>query len=168
MNIEEYLKRQPQFKQTVVGYLIRDNRIILGRRIRVSHNLGENLIAGVGGKLESGETYDEAFIREFIEEFGTYEEGNIVCRPLKFKAVGNIKYLNVNDKWDIQMEVYICTEWEGEPVKTESMQPVGPYAFEDIPYDEMWEDNQLFLPKILEGKRVEGTVLYEGGKVKES
>ncbi len=167
MNIEKYLKTERTFIPTVVGYLVKDNSVILGRRVKVSNNLGPGLIAGVGGKPESGETNEEAFVREFIEEFGTDKDGNIVCKPSKFESSGTITYLNVNNKYDFVMEIFVCTEWEGTPVASDAMEPVGPYAFDDIPFDEMWEDNKLFLNKVLYGQIVQGTVLYEDGKIKE-
>ena len=44
-------------------------------------------------------------------------------------------------------------EWTGELVETEEMSP-GWYKINAIPFDRMWPDDKIWLPKVLMGKDV--------------
>jgi hypothetical protein len=54
--IQAYLDTQPKITAAPVGYLVRSDEVLLGVRKRSSQSLGEQLIAGIGGKAEPGET----------------------------------------------------------------------------------------------------------------
>ena len=73
-DLEKYLKQAPNLQKVVVGYLLRDNEVLLGERKKVSLGLGQNIIAGIGGKVEGNETNEEALEREFLEEINVQVE----------------------------------------------------------------------------------------------
>jgi 8-oxo-dGTP diphosphatase len=108
----------------------------------------------VGGKLETGETHVQALVRESREEVGLI--------PMNYWLVAELDYTknDGDDPWHIHHRVYICDEWEGEAVETESMKPEW-YAVENIPYDNMWQDNEFWLPQILAGNKVYGEFSYD-------
>src|SRR4030043_1180421 len=63
------------FAPAVVGYLRDGKKVLLGERKKVSSGLGQNLIAGVGGKVGDSpgikdETAGHAMDREASEEVG--------------------------------------------------------------------------------------------------
>jgi ADP-ribose pyrophosphatase YjhB (NUDIX family) len=141
----------------VVCYLIKDNKITLGLRKRVSFGLGENLISGIGGKVGDvtgleNETFDEALFREVKEE--------IDVEITTFKKVAEIKFLFPNKtKWNQYVIAYLISDWKGEPKETESIKPLT-YNYNEIPFDRMWADNKDWLPLVLEDKEVEAIFMY--------
>ncbi len=168
--ITEYLEKQEgEFTEAVVFYLIKGGLVILGRRLKVSNNLGHNLISGIGGKVEPEDVgqIEKTLIREFIEEIGTFVdsttgESSCVFRPLKWEYRGKVTFLYPHKpSKDMKVEVFVITEWEGEPVETEAIRPEGPFRYEDIPYHEMWADNRLWLPNVLAGQIVNIIIMYD-------
>ncbi|MEJ0073650.1 MAG: hypothetical protein WDN27_06315 [Candidatus Saccharibacteria bacterium] len=49
------------------------------------------------------------------------------------------------------VHAYLCTRWKGEPTETEEMAPKW-FSETEIPYNEMWEDDQYWLPRVFTGK----------------
>ncbi|MBR4418900.1 MAG: NUDIX domain-containing protein, partial [Clostridia bacterium] len=54
-------------KQTTLLYIIKNNQILLAEKKR---GFGVGKINGVGGKIEPGESIEQAMIRETQEEIG--------------------------------------------------------------------------------------------------
>jgi len=158
--INYYLEQEPSFTKSVVAFLMREDQVLLGRRIKVSNNLGQDLIAGIGGKLEDSESDEEALIRELEEE--------INVTPTKFVKVGNVKFLFPHKpSWQQDVSIFIVNNWRGDPIKTDVIEPKW-FPINSIPYEQMWEDNSYWLPKILNGLEVDTIYLYdENGKVQE-
>lgn len=153
MNIKEYLEQGVNFVPAVVGFLIKDDEVLLGLRKKVSLGLGENLIAGIGGKLEKDETDRQAFKREVEEE--------IKVKIKSIKRMGQVRFLYPHKpKWQQEVTIYLVDAWDGEPQETEAMKPLW-FKRNELPTKRMWKDNLYWLPKILVGERVNGTFLYD-------
>ena len=60
--------------------------------------------------------------------------------------------------------VYLTSKWEGEPTESEEMAPRW-FKINEIPYDEMWEDDRFWLPKVLSGETVEADFLFNKNQV---
>lgn len=157
--IDSYLDTKPDFVKAVVGYLIKDENLILGLRKKVSNGLGENLISGIGGKVEKGEKDEEALIREIDEE--------ICVKVLEYRDMGRVRFLFPHKpSWNQDVKIYIADEWDGEPTETEAIMPIN--SIEDkaltkanIPLDRMWDDNSYWLPHVLSGKRIDAFYLFD-------
>ena len=159
--IDEFLN-SVKFTLAVVGYLRDGNKVCLGVRKKVSSGLGENLIAGIGGKVgDSLETRDEtseqAMDREANEEIGV--------KILEKQAMGRVRFIfshkPADSLWNQDVRIYSITKWEGLPAETESIRPVW-FDIDALPWERMWADNEHWLPKVLAGQRVEAVFLYKG------
>ena len=137
--------------ETTLIYLRKDNKILLGKKLR---GFGMGKITGVGGKFEEGETAKECAIRETFEESGV--------KVTKIEEVGRVVYDNLIWKGVAErnlMHVFVATEWEGEPETSEEME-LQWFAIRDIPYEKMWSDAKEYMPTLLRGEHFEAYYLY--------
>ncbi len=109
---------------------------------------------GVGGKVEGSESLEEAVIRECEEEAG------VIPRDFHKVAVLTFGFAKETEKEQRQVHVYLGEAWEGEPEETEEMAPRW-FPVAEIPYEHMWEDDALWLPLVLRGKKLEGSFTFD-------
>ncbi|MDR0979186.1 MAG: 8-oxo-dGTP diphosphatase [Lachnospiraceae bacterium] len=123
-----------------------NNKILIALKKR---GFGKGKLNGVGGKLEKGETAVDAMIRETNEEIGVI--------PTEFEKVGKLDYIEFykENKVNMHLHIYTATKWDGEPIETEEMKPEW-VSIKEIPYSKMFQDDQHWLPQVLEGKKVKG------------
>ncbi|SDQ38737.1 8-oxo-dGTP diphosphatase [Natronobacterium texcoconense] len=124
--------------------------------IEKRRGLGEGWYNGPGGKLEDGETPRECAVRETREEVG------LEIDPESLEKAGELTFL-LDGEVHIVCHVYRTEEFSGEPTPSEEARPEW-FAVEDVPYDQMWEDDRLWLPGVLDGKTVVGEFSFEGGE----
>lgn len=151
---------KPEFTKAVVCFLIKGDEVLLGRRKKVSNDLGLNIISGIGGKLEAGESNSQALLREVEEEIGV---------TLKdYTCVGSVKFTFVNKPaWNQDVAIYLSTSWEGNPIETDVIQPSW-FAREHLPLQQMWEDNAIWVPRVLMGELIDAFFHYgASGRVEE-
>ena len=53
----------------------------------------------------------------------------------------------------------LARSWRGEPGESEEMRPQW-YAYEDVPQGEMWADDRIWLPRVLQGERLNGVFTF--------
>jgi 8-oxo-dGTP diphosphatase/2-hydroxy-dATP diphosphatase len=133
---------------------VRDGKILLGMKKR---GFGMGKWNGFGGKVEPGETIEDAAKRETLEECG------IVIRSMEQVAVNEFQF---DDKMEEILEVYLFRVdiFSGEPIETEEMRPEW-FAFADIPYDTMWADDRHWMPLFLAGKKFRTRFLFGAGEI---
>lgn len=112
---------------------------------------------GVGGKLEPGETIEEALIREAEEEVGVQVAALDKCAELIFTFPHNPAF-------DQLVHVYLSEEWRGDPLESEEMNPSW-FLVEDIPYAMMWPDDSFWLPEVIAGNFVNGRFVFGEGDI---
>lgn len=157
-DIDSYLATNPVLTPSVVGYPVKGKRVLLGLRKKVSGGLGPDLIAGIGGKVGdcpelAGETNEQALLREVWEE--------IRISVLVYKPMGTIIFLFPHKpKWNQLTGVYLIEKWLGIPEETEAMRPQW-FRQRNLPVDTMWDDNRYWVPRVLEGKQVEGIFMFD-------
>lgn len=127
-------------------FLKRGDEVLLGVKKR---GFGQGKINGPGGKVEPGETYKHAAIRETEEEVGvrvkTCEEmGQIIFRDLYFSGKPETNILHV----------YMSEDFGGEPVETDELAPQW-YKINAMPYDQMWGDDEHWMPEVFKGNKVD-------------
>lgn len=141
-------------KQYTLTFLQRDREICLAMKKR---GFGEGNWNGYGGKIEKGETVEGAAVREIFEESGV----TVREESLEKSTINEFFFV---DGAHLLVHVFFVRTWKGDPVETEEMRPAW-FLFSEIPYDEMWEDDQYWLPRALLGERQKGKCWFdESGK----
>lgn len=154
MNIKEYesISTEP-FSQVTLTLLLTEQNILLAMKKR---GFGVGKWNGVGGKLNDGETVLDAAIRESEEE--------IHVTPQNLQHVATIKffhpYKNEGRGFNQEVTVFISREWIGEPQETEEMKPRW-FNLNEIPYQEMWWDDEIWFPIILRGSKVRASFMFD-------
>lgn len=125
-------------------FLRRKDQILLAMKKR---GFGEGKWNGVGGKLDPGESVEEAMRRETQEEIGV--------TPTKYERVGLIDFTEYFKGEPARMivHVFVATDWEGEPHETEEMRPEW-FSVDSIPYETMWPDDPHWLPAVVDGQKI--------------
>lgn len=128
-----------------------DTHVLLGMKKR---GFGAGRWNGFGGKVEKGETIEEAARREFLEEAGL--EIPILERAglMDFEFQGNPEILEVH--------IFRAREHIGEPKESEEMLPKW-YHQDEIPFSEMWPDDPYWMPLFFAGKKFQGKLLFGEG-----
>ncbi|MFO0882296.1 MAG: 8-oxo-dGTP diphosphatase [Candidatus Saccharimonadales bacterium] len=131
--------------------LRKDHQVLLAMKKR---GFGAGRWNGVGGKLEPGESIEQALVRECQEE--------INVTPTRYRKVAELDFYggSTEEAWNMFVYAYVCDEWQGEPTETEEMAPKW-YDISDIPYADMWQDDEHWLPLALNGKKVTGTFTFD-------
>ncbi len=132
-------------------FLKRDDEILLAMKKR---GFGSDRYNGVGGKIEPGETIEQALTRECEEEIGV--------TPLHYWKVAEHDFMQKegSEPWRMYVHAYLCDEWQGEPIETDEMAPEW-FKIVDIPYSNMWQDDEYWLPQVLAGNKVSGQYTFD-------
>jgi 8-oxo-dGTP diphosphatase len=133
---------QPQEVATLM-FIVKGDSVLL---IRKKRGLGAGKINGPGGRLEENETPLECAIRETNEE--------LLINPLNVRSAGEL-FFHAEDMPRIHGHVYVATDFEGEPTETDEAIPIW-FHLDELPFDEMWDDDRLWLRPVLDGGTVEG------------
>lgn len=155
--------QQPEnLQDKTVCFLLRRSQgsvqqVLLGRR---KGRFGRGLLVGIGGKVGDqedfkDETVEEAVAREVEEEIG------VAVRSLL--KVGEVAFLfPQKEEWSQRVHVFTCEDWEGDPGEGEEIRPEW-FTPTEVPYEEMWDDAQYWLPLVLEGQLLRATFVYDEG-----
>lgn len=124
-------------------------QVLLGMKKR---GFGEGRWNGFGGKVQEGETIEEAAAREVLEECGL-----IVKNLEKF---GQLDFEFHNNRGEIlEVHLYKSVNFEGELQESDEMLPQW-FEVTEIPFAEMWPDDIHWFPLFLEGKKFSGRFLF--------
>jgi mutator protein MutT len=129
-------------------FLLREGEILLAMKKR---GFGAGKWNAPGGKADPGETPEQAAIRECQEE--------ICVTPANIEKVGELGFFMPHDASfpGHRAHIFTATSWKGQPAETEEMRPQW-FKTDDIPYSDMWSDDILWLPLILNGEPFKGSI----------
>lgn len=132
--------------------IVKEDQILLGMKKR---GFGAGRWNGFGGKVEEGETIEEAAKRETREECGV--------SITNMEEVGIHEFEFAKDRGSIlEVHVFRVNEWTGDSIETEEMKPQW-FTTDAIPYDEMWPDDIHWIPVFLTGKKFRTKFLFGAG-----
>lgn len=132
-------------------FLIKDDHIVLAMKKR---GFGAGKWNGIGGKLDKGESVEQALIRECQEE--------IRVTPTHYEKVAELDFVQdaSSDPWHMFVYAYLCRNWEGDPTETEEMAPKW-FSIDHIPYAHMWDDDEYWLPLVIAGNKVTASFTFD-------
>lgn len=138
-------------KQTTLLYIIKNNQILLAEKKR---GFGVGLINGVGGKIEPGESIEQAMIRETQEEIGV--------TPINSQHLATITFqFGAGEEFTQEVtSIFVTNEYQGEIIETEEMRPSW-YDIDKIPYHKMFAADKIWLPEIIKGNKFNGLVVFD-------
>ena len=137
-------------RHTTLCIPITDSEILLGKK-KVRWGAGK--WNGFGGKLEDGETPEEATVRELEEECGLCADKNSLE-----KVAITVFYFNGKAKF--LMHTYLVRNWYGKPIESDEMLPQW-HSLKKVPYNEMWKADSIWLEKVFNGEKVAAHVHFK-------
>ncbi len=133
-------------------FVMRGDEILL---IDKKTGLGKGKVNGPGGKVEPGETPEQCAVRECQEELGITVSNLEYCGEHRFQFV---------DGYSIHVYVYRTREFSGTPVETREARPLW-VKVDEIPYEQMWEDDRIWLPMMIRGERFQSRWIFDGDRM---
>jgi 8-oxo-dGTP diphosphatase len=126
-----------------------------GDRLLMIHKkrgLGAGYYNAPGGRMEAGETPLECAVRETQEE--------LCITPLDPEHAGTVQF-QFTDGHSIHGEIFIASEFEGTPTETDEAVPLW-FSVDELPYHNMWEDDAVWMPKLLNREKFIGRFIFDG------
>lgn len=133
-------------------FVFRDDEILL---INKKRGLGQGKVNGPGGKVDPGETPEQSAVRECREELHIEVSNLECCGEHRFQFV---------DGYSIHVWVYRTRDYEGVPTETDEAEPLWA-PIDQIPFDQMWEDDQYWLPMLIRGEKFQTRWIFDGDKM---
>ena len=148
----------PDTVRAVLCYIRKGNSFLL--LMKSKGKFGEGFWNAPGGKIEDGETEEEAVRREVLEETGLVVENLSEAGFLEF-YFGEGKRIP-----DWTAKVFSTASFSGN-LKEKSEEGTLSWFSEDrLPYDNMWEDDRHWLPLVIKGRRFRGSFLFSADSKK--
>ena len=130
---------QPGERATLV-YLLHGESVLLIRKLR-GHGAGK--VNAPGGRVEAGESVEACAIREVAEEVG------VRVQALELRA--RLRYEDPEEGLAMEGFAFVSSEFQGTPARTAEADPFW-CRTDEIPYHEMWENDRIWLPRVLYGE----------------
>ncbi len=141
----------PEQRATLL-FVIKDGDVLL---IHKKRGLGAGKINGPGGRIDPGETAREGAIREVQEELCITPTDVSYCGEMSFQFA---------DGFSLHCSVFRGENFVGIPQETDEAIPLWA-PVDDIPYDEMWQDDKYWMPLMFSKTEFKGYFLFDDDKL---
>lgn len=135
-------------KLATLAVIEKDGKLLMGYKKR---GFAKGILNGPGGKKNINESFEQCLVRETKEELG------ITLKDPKLAAILEF-FFNGDEDWLVF--VYYVSDFSGEVLETDELKPIW-IDKDNIPYDELWQDDYYWLPEVLKGNFVKGTFYYD-------
>lgn len=143
---QQLVNWQPDLIGTLI-FVCQGPQVLL---IHKKSGFGAGLINGPGGKLRGDETPAACAQRELEEELGVTVNHLWPVATLRFVET-------VTDQW--LGYAFLAAGLEGVPRETPEARPVW-WPRSRLPFDRMWPDDALWLPRVLSGECLAADFLF--------
>ncbi|MDP3900170.1 MAG: 8-oxo-dGTP diphosphatase [bacterium] len=139
-------------KLVTLCFVCTEKQVLLGLKKR---GFGAGWWNGFGGKVLPNETIQQAARRELLEECG--------INAIELKKRGNLRFHFADDERAHEMHIFTTDKFSGMPRESEEMRPQW-FDYNNLPYDQMWESDSLWLPRLWRGEDIAGKCHFDSGK----
>ena len=129
--------------------IIDQERILL---LRKATGIGKGKWYPTGGKVRPGETHEDGVVRE------VYEETDLRVTNLRHHGVVTCFFGKGTPP--VSVQIFSSNDLTGD-LKESREGVLRWFPINDIPYNDMWEDDRYWLPLLLKGKRFNGKFIYD-------
>lgn len=129
-------------KKATLAIIVKDNKILLAMKKRWFWKWKYNW---PWWKVEKWETIYQAMIREAFEELKIKITDQELIWQINF-------YFKDHPEWNLEWYIFYVNNFEWDPQETEEMKPYW-FDLDKIPYDKMWEDDKIWLPKAIKKEK---------------
>jgi 8-oxo-dGTP diphosphatase len=140
-----------QWKPTEVAvlcFVFREQEVLLIEKLR---GLGAGKVNGPGGRLEPGESSEQAAVRELQEE--------ISVTPLTLSKLGKLCFAFVSG-YHLEAWVFRADDHSGDPAPSPEAIPFW-NSIHDLPFHRMWADDREWFPYLVERKPFTGQFVFD-------
>ncbi len=147
MASEPNLLNPPATIRAVICYLRRGDDFLL--LLKASGRFGGGFWNAPGGKIDEGESPEDAAKREVFEETG--------LTIIRLEKMGFLEFFFGPGKSrpDWTAEVFVSCDFLGEQRESKEGR-LEWFSREKLPMDQMWEDDRYWLPLLVEGVKFHG------------
>lgn len=129
-------------------HILNDGKILL---IKKKRGIGMGFWNAAGGKVEEGEDIKQAAVREVEEEIG--------LTPINPEKVGIVDFYLGKDLF-MTVYIFLAEKFRGNAVETDEALPRW-FDINDIPYNNMWGDDEHWMPLMLRKEKFTGKFYFD-------
>ncbi len=133
----------------VLLFVSRGDELLL---IRKKRGLGAGKMNAPGGRIEPGETPEQAAVRETQEEVGVTPPDPVRRGHLRFQFT---------DGYALECHVLSSEHATGHAYETDEAIPHWT-SIRALPFDEMWADDRMWIPHLLARRPFRGRFIFDG------
>lgn len=135
-------------RERAVLVFVRDGQDLL--LIHKKRGLGTGKVNAPGGRLEPGETWEQAGVRETTEETGITPDELTEAADLWFQFT---------DGYSLAVKVFLAEGWKGTLTACDEADPFWNSEL-SVPWSTMWADDSLWLRPVLAGHQVTARYVF--------
>lgn len=148
MAMMDWIGWEPRERAALVFLVDHENVLLIHKK----RGLGAGKVNAPGGRLEPGEVWEQAALRETREETG--------LTPARVAPAANLWFQFV-EGYSLETWVFVGHGYSGQLTACDEADPFW-VPKTDLPWTSMWADDPLWLPPVLEGRGVLGRFVFDG------